>query len=137
MRVRSSSTRRGFTLIEMAMGALMLAILMSLTVQFLAWSASERRISERRQRAIHEASSIIETLASLPADQLTPETLGAAKLTDGTLHALPGGTLKVLIVDGTDGLKRLTVEVGYHDRSGEPVSPVRLITYLAKRGRQP
>ena len=137
MRVRSLPSRRGFTLIEMAMGALMLTILMSMTVQFLAWSASERRVSERRQRALHEASSILERLASLPSDQLTPETLQAAKLSEETGQALPDGSLKVTIVDGPEGLKRLTVEVGYHDRSGEAVAPVRLVTFLTSRGRQP
>lgn len=127
-------SRRGFTLLEMAVGALLLGMVMALTVQILAWSASERRVSERRQRALHEASNLIERLATLPSSELNPATLRAAKLSDQTRQALPNGELKVALDEGPEGLKRLTVEIHYRDRAGEPVAPVRLTAFLAERG---
>ncbi len=127
------AARRGFTLIEMAIGALLFAVVMSLTVQVLAWSASERRVSERRQRALYEATNILERLASLPKDDLSSESVKGAKLSDETRKALPGGELKVNYTEAVDGLNRLTVEVHYLDRAGLPVAPVRLVAFLAPR----
>ncbi len=132
--IKPLKRHRGFTLLEMAIGAVLLGVVMALTVQILAWSASERRVSERRQRALYEASTLLERLASLPASKLTPETLDGARLSEDTQKALPGGRLKVAVADAADGLRKLTVEIQYVDRAGEPVAPVRLTAFLADRG---
>lgn len=126
--------RRGFTLVEMSMAALLLAMIMTLTVQILATAVVQRRSADRRQRALYEASNVLERVASLPLGRLTPDTLKNAKLSDATLLALPKADLKVSITDADHGLKRLVVEVRYSDKGDEVVGPVRLVTYLSDRG---
>ena len=49
---RTSRTRRGSLLVEVAMATVLLMIGMTLTVKVLGWVALERRAAERRQRAV-------------------------------------------------------------------------------------
>jgi prepilin-type N-terminal cleavage/methylation domain-containing protein len=129
--------RRGFTLFEVAMAALMLGIAMTVTVQLAGWVAAERRSAGRRGRAVQEAANVMERLAALPWDRLTPETAADASLSPAARQALPGGELKADVAahDEDGGSRRIRVQVRWRDRSGKFEAPVRLTSWVYHRGR--
>jgi prepilin-type N-terminal cleavage/methylation domain-containing protein len=142
MRTRPSSPpaaprrrREGFTLVEIMAAAVMLAVAMSLMLELVGWVARERRASERRQRAVQEAANVMERLTARAWDDLDEEGVAGLELSPPSRKALPGGELKVAVAaaEGT-GLKRVEVSVRWRNRSGEPEAPVRLVSWVSRRG---
>ena len=125
-------SRRGISLMEVAVAVGMLAVALAVTLQALGWVAADRRAAGRRQRALAEASNALERLASRPWGELTPEALKSAALPPEAADALPGGELRAEVAEGDAGLKRLRVEVRWRGR-GADEAPVRLTTWVARR----
>ncbi len=67
--------RSGFGLVELALTGFLLAVAMTLTLQVVGWIALNRRSTERRERAIVEASNLIERIKARPWDDLKTESL--------------------------------------------------------------
>jgi hypothetical protein len=128
--------RRGFGLIEMAISGLLIAAAMAVTVQVVGRVATDRRSVARRERAVVEASNLMERIAARPFDQITAESLAALGLPEAARASLPGSTLDVKVADSPDApaRKRITVEIRWRDRSGQAESPVRLVAWSYRRG---
>jgi hypothetical protein len=129
--------RRGLTTIEMVMATLVLGVAMTLTVQILGWVVRERRGADRRAIAVQEAANAMERLAAQPWDQLTPEAARAEPLSSEALRALPGAELNVMVSAEADkpGLKRIGVQLRWRGRASVYEAPVRLTSWVARRGR--
>jgi Tfp pilus assembly protein PilV len=140
MIVRSSRNgpirRRGFGLIEMAISGLLLAAAMAATVQVVGWVALDRRSVARRERAVVEASNLMERIAARPFDEITPESLAALKLPEAARASLPGSVLSATVAaqDDAPARKRISVEIRWRDRSGNAGSPVRLVAWTYRKG---
>ena len=52
---------------------MMIAVAMTMTVKVLGYAGQQRRAAEHRQRAMLEASNVMERIAGLPFDEVTPE----------------------------------------------------------------
>ena len=65
--------RHGVFLIEVAAALVLLGALATVVAQTVAWSAAERRASERREIALAEAANAMERLAATDWESLTPE----------------------------------------------------------------
>jgi hypothetical protein len=128
--------RRGFGMIEMAISGLLIAAAMAVTVQVVGWVATDRRSVARRERAVVEASNLMERIAARSFDEMTPESLAAFGLPEAARDSLPGSVLEVKVADGADApaRKRITVEIRWRDRSGQAESPVRLVAWSYRRG---
>jgi predicted small integral membrane protein len=126
--------RRGFLLIEVVGGLMLLMAVLAMTVQLLAWSGATRREARHRQWALHEAQNVLDLLTALPTESLTTESLAARKLGARAETALPGGVLKVTTEaeDGEFPSLRVMVTVTWRGRSGEPVSPLRLVAWIPR-----
>lgn len=131
---RHRAPRRGFLLIEVTAGLLLLLAVMAMTVQLLAWSGAARRDARHRQWALHEAQNVLDLATSLPPEALTTESLAARNLGDRAAKALPGGELKVTAEAeaGDFPSTRVMVAVSWRGRSGEPVSPLRLVGWVPR-----
>ncbi len=129
--------RGGVSLVESAAAAAVLIVALTITLQVVAVVARERREAERRQRATVEAANLMERLTAQPFDRLTAEALSEIALAPEAAVALPGGTIGATVADDEPGLKRLTVEVRWRDRSGAegPGSTLRLSSWVGRRGR--
>lgn len=134
-RSRARPTRRGFGLIEMTITVMLLGVGMVVTMQVVGWVANERRGVERRERAVLEASNLLERAAARPWDELTATALDALPLGEATARALPGASLawKVAEVDGPAPSKRITVEIRWRNHSGNTEAPVRLVAWVYRR----
>ena len=128
--------RRGFGLIEMAVTGLLIAIAMAATLQVVGWVALDRRAVERRERAVLEASNIMERIAARPWEELSTEALQSIKLSESSAAFLPGSTLelKVIAQEDVPVRKKITVEIRWRDRSGRDEAPVRLVAWTYRRG---
>ena len=132
-------SNRGFGLIELSIAAVMLAAAMVATVQVVSWVALDRRAVERRERAVVEASNILERITARPWDELETEKLATIMLAEPTAACLPGGSLdiKASTIEGPPARKKLAIEIRWRDRSGRTESPVRIVTWVYRRGELP
>ncbi len=136
-RSRARRDRRGFGMIELAVAGILVAAGMTATVQVVGWVVVERRAVERRQRALVEASNLLERIAARPYDEITPEAAGRCRLAGPTADFLPGATLYLKVDTSTDapGRKKIAVEIRWRDRSGRPEAPIRLVAWTYRHGR--
>ena len=127
--------RRGFTLLEVSVAGLLLAILMAITVQMLGWVASERRATERRQWAIQEAANVMEQLAAQSWEKLTSDHVAAIELSAQARQVLPDAELQVTVVVEPEqpGTKRLSVTVRWQPRPEQPAAQARLTSWVYRR----
>jgi hypothetical protein len=134
-----SHRRRGFGLIEMAITGLLVAVALTATLKVVGWVALERRSNARRERAVREASNLMERISARPWDGLLTESLAALRLPDAALRSLPEGavTAQVDPVPGAPSRKRITLEIRWIGRAGQPDAPVRLVAWADRPGGQP
>jgi hypothetical protein len=122
--------RRGVILVEVVVGCALAALLLALCVQMLSLTAFERRDVEQRSIALEQAANLIERVAAMPYDQITPEKLAELKLPPEVEPILPGGAAKWFVTDETGDLpaKRVRVEIAW--RGGRPQRPAKLTTWV-------
>ena len=136
VRTTSAARRRGFTLLEITVSAVLLATAMSLTVQLLGALAAERRAAERQLCAVQEVANLMERVASRPWEDVTPESLRAVRLSDRAMQALPGAELAATVDDAsaTRGEKRISLRLRWRNRAGTWSAPVRLTAWIYRHG---
>jgi Tfp pilus assembly protein PilV len=129
-----SGRRGGFTMIEVAASAFLLAAAMTLTVQVLGWVAAERRAADRRQCALQEVGNLMEHLAARPWDGLSPESVEDVAIGDEARRRLPGAELSVTVDEsrGPDA-KRIALRLRWRNRAGTWEAPVRLAAWVYRR----
>ena len=132
----TANRRRGFGLLEMAMTGGLILVAMAATVQVVGWIALERKAVERRERALLEAENLLERIVAVPWDDLTTESVARFRVSDAASDQLHGPTLKVQVLPSGSppAQKRVVVEIRWADRSGQSEAPVRLVTWVTKRG---
>ena len=132
----SRKRRGGFGLIEMAVTGTLIAVAMTATVQVVGWIALERKAVERRERGLLEAGNLLERIVALPWEELTPESASKFRISPTTDGFLRGPTLGVKFTPSEDApvRKKVVIEVRWLDRSGRAEAPVRLASWVYRRG---
>ncbi len=132
--------RRGSLLVELAMGTALFTIAMTLTVKILGTVAVERRAAERRQQALLEVGNLMERITAYPYDELSPDLAKRLSLSPAARAALPHSELGIDISPVKAGKgtsrssKRIALVVRWQGGGGEWVAPVRLVSWVEKRG---
>ncbi len=128
--------RQGFGLVEMILTGALFAAGMVATVQLVGWVAFDRRATERRERALVEASNLMERIKASRWDDLSTIQISSLKLNSSASNFLHGSTLSMKVDTFGDVpiRKKITVEVRWLDRSGRPEAPVRLVAWTHKTG---
>lgn len=119
---------RGFTLIELTGCAVMLVVATGLVAELAASLAAEARALDQRALALREADNALERLVAAGP---TAWRSADAVPSENAQASLPGAAMKIKAGPESDGLIRLTVEVTWNRRAGEPARPVRLTTWGA------
>jgi hypothetical protein len=129
--------RRGSLLAEVTMATVMLMIAMSLTVKVLGWVALERRVAERRQRAVLEVANVMERITAYPFEEVTPDLTRRITLSTTAGQSLPDSDLVVDVTNSDPGAgrsaKRIAIRLRWKGRSGEWDAPVRLTSWIERR----
>jgi len=128
--------RRGFGLIEMAITGALIATAMLVTVQVVGWIALERKAVERRERALVEAENLLERVVAVSWGELSTESLKRFQIGSTTAAFLrnPKLDLNVTTIEDAPVRKKVMLEIRWNDRSGRPEAPVRLVTWVYRRG---
>jgi prepilin-type N-terminal cleavage/methylation domain-containing protein len=136
---RRASRRRGFTLIELMVTLVIIAIAISLTVEVIGWVAAERRSLDRRHCALQEAVNLMERLTARPFEQLTADSVRDAVLSQDVAGSLPHGELTVSVRDENTPVnsKQVRVQIRWQSRTGQWQAPVRLTSWVYRKEARP
>ena len=129
-------TRRGFTLIEIVVATILLATLMTISLQFLVRARLQRGAVERREAALQAAGNVMQRLTALEWSELTPEAAAAVTLDDDATAATGGGSVKASVDTRQEeeiAAKRIAVEVHIPQQGGGEQAPVRLTSWVYQR----
>lgn len=136
---RNNSTtphRTGFTLLELVTAMVLIGVLMATIAPLLAWTGAVRISTGHRELALHEAANLLERLTTREWDRITQESADEFKLSSQAVSSLPGASLTIVVVPAEIDLpaKRVSVEVNWHNREGDSVTPARLTTIVYRQG---
>jgi prepilin-type N-terminal cleavage/methylation domain-containing protein len=121
--------RRGFTLAEVLVAAVVLGAALAVTVQLSGGLRTKQREAHRRACALAEANNCLQRLTATPWNELTPERAAECRLSAHAAAQLPGGELKIDIAT-EDETKRILVAVRWRDAADRPVAPLRLAAWV-------
>jgi len=109
---------------------------MGMTVELLRAVSNGRQASDRRIWALTEAQNTLERVSALPWESLDETGLAPLKLDEATAARLPEGRLNVAVkqVEGPPPAKRVTVTLLWKNRAGADEAPVRLTTWIYRKG---
>lgn len=127
--------RRGFTILELSVATIILAALMSVCVKWMAATAGQARETRWRQTAVREADNLMERLAALAWDELSPERAASLSLSEEARRTLPGGASAVQVtpVPGPPEARQITVAVRWRPRLEMPEAEVRLVAWKYRK----
>lgn len=123
--------RRGFTLLEISIAAIVLAAVLVVCMRFFRATTAQRQSMQDRRFAIQEVDNVMERLCTRPWEELTPESVRDLPLGDDAARALPGSRLSVDVVqpDEDPNAKRITVMLRWPAGSGRPDHTARLVAW--------
>ncbi len=128
------------TILELVIAGALLGTLLIVCLKMLGAVADWRRESDRRQLALFEVANVMERIASLPWDELTPEAVTAVRLPDNIRQRLPGAELKIEVSDSPPERKppskRIVVSIRRRDRAGRMLPPVGIATWRYLGGEE-
>jgi hypothetical protein len=120
------------TLLEVAVAAGLLGIIMAVSVQMLRVMGDRQRAIERRSVAIETVQALAEQLGNTPWEQLTPEAAEQLQIPDAVVRHLPGGELRAAIYEESEPVvaKRVMLELRWKGPREQPVAPAQLTTWV-------
>jgi type II secretory pathway pseudopilin PulG len=123
--------RCGFTILELTVSAIMLGAILAVAMKFFTTIGAQHRTVRRQQLAIRELANVMEGIAALPWDRLTPEGLRQTQLSEVARQGLPSAELAVEITqpDGEPQAKRIAVQIRWQDRPDLPPRPLRAASW--------
>jgi prepilin-type N-terminal cleavage/methylation domain-containing protein len=126
--------RRGFTLIEIAVAMVVLAVLTTLCLNFFAAVNGRQKEQRAELAATQEAASAMERLAATAWDDLAKKNSEQFALSPQARKALPEGRMDVKIGEavGTPPARRIGVTVFWRPQLGEPERKAQLIAWRYK-----
>ena len=123
------------------MAAALLMVAMTLTVKVLGFVASERRASDRRQRALVEVANLMERISAYPFDEVTPGLATRLTLSPTGRQALPDSELAIEVAGSEPGAgrlaRRIAIRLRWRGPDGEWAAPVRLTSWIERRRQGP
>src|SRR4051812_25242633 len=110
----------------------MLAMLLASSMQMVHVVTVHQRSAVRRMVALQAVQSMSNQIANIPWDKLTTATATQVGIPKPLVSYLPGAALKINLQDEAAPVnsKRLHVELGWSGPGGQPVTPVRLTTWI-------
>ncbi|MFH1921622.1 MAG: type II secretion system protein [Planctomycetota bacterium] len=128
--------RRGFSLLEVTAAGILLAMMLTVSLQFFRATAAQRRGLQARRTAIQEVANVMERLSARPWEELTAENVAEIEHSPEAQQAIPGSELKidVLQTEGEPEGKRITVVLRWPAGASQPDRSVRLVAWRYRNG---
>ena len=127
--------RRGVSLIEIAVATILLATLITISLQFLVRGRLQRGAVERREAALQAAGNAMQHLTALDWAEVTPEAAATIALDPDAAAATGGGSVKASVdaVPAEGAAKRIVVEIHIPQHGGGEQARVRLTSWVYQR----
>jgi Tfp pilus assembly protein PilV len=153
-RNKATRQRSGLTLIEVAVSAVVLGVVLTTVVQIIQWSAAEHRAAQRKRCALEAATSVLDQISVHNWDAITPKSAAAFRLPPDVARALLDPQLVVTVDEEKESAattaktkpadslshdsaalrgKRIAVEVTWTNRPGGKKEHVRLSTWVFRQ----
>lgn len=128
--------RRGSSLLEISAAGILLAVMLTVSLQFFRATAAQRRGLQARRTAVEEVANVMERLSARPWEELTVENLGQMEPSPEAQQALPGSELEieVLPTEGGPEGERITVTLRWPAGPAQPDRSVRLVAWRYRNG---
>ena len=135
--MESARLRRGISLIEVTVAAVVMSALVVMLGQAIGWVAVARRDSDLRQLALLEASNVLEQMTALHFEAVDAKRALETGLSDHASVLLGSDALRVDVQSSDEKplAKRITVAVQYNEGNAAQGS-VRLTAWLFQRGER-
>lgn len=117
--------RTAFTITEVVITCIILAVALAVCVRFLGEAALQRRAMRNRQVVLYETANLMEQLCAKAYRDLTPEGVAGVQLSKELLLALPKAKLQVKVFESAEepNGKRISVEISWPDLPDLPEGP--------------
>lgn len=131
--------RPGYSLLEMIVAIILLGTVMTIVVPTLGWMSVQNGLALQREEALQGLHNLMDDLTTRPYSDLTPEAAKKVELSPALKRQLPGAKLQVQIEEVPGGKsepnrKRIHVELGWNQRNGQPLAPMRLTAWVHQQG---
>jgi hypothetical protein len=121
----------GLTVIELTISIAILAVLLATSMRMIVVASDHVRANERRVLALQAVQAVSEEIDNIPWEQLNEETAASVRIPDAVASHLPGAKFTATVSDESDPpAKRVTVEITWNIRNGQPTVPTRLTTWV-------
>ena len=131
--LRVASTRCGATIMESAVAAALVAVLLTVLVPFLVSLRAAGRLTAQSQTAVRELGNVLERIAARPPDAApSADWLNTLPISAAAQADLPNAQLTVTTAAVPDepAFQELTVSLKWTDDNGRPVAPLSVTTWL-------
>lgn len=135
---RPPHRRGGFSLVELAITAILLGVVLVTAIPTLAWIVRTRHAAERQQAAVLGVGNLMERVTALRWDEITSENLESLRLPESLARQLPEADLKISVTADKPEpeAKRILIELRWQEsRAGTRSPPVRLAAWVYRPGR--
>lgn len=131
--------RKGFSLFELTIAAILLAAVMVTAIPSLAWIVRTRQGAEREQVALLEVDNLMERITSRDWEEITPEALAAIPLPDRVARQFPEAKVTIDLAPASDppDAKRVSIELSWGESiAGTRSPPIRLTAWVYRRPKE-
>jgi hypothetical protein len=121
---------------ELVVSTVLLGTLLAAAVPTLRWVGSEQHAIDHRQIAMLEAENLMDKITSQEWDRIDPRYATTLKISDEAQRQLTDAKLDISVTPSTDAnAKRVSLSLSWQERKRLPVAPIRLTTWVYRRGR--
>jgi Tfp pilus assembly protein PilV len=131
------ASRRGMTIFEVAVSAVVLGAAVTTAAQLVQWSVSLHQVALKKHCALEAATTVLDRLSTRPWSAVTPESAKDTALPAEVKDFLHDPQLTVSVTEDKADLprgKRIAVEISWARRDGKHTQQVQLTTWVFQPG---
>jgi Tfp pilus assembly protein PilV len=132
------ANRRGFTIFEVAVSAVVLGAVIMTAAQLVHWSVSLHQVALKKRCALEAATTVLDRLSAREWPSITAEAAKKVSLPAETKEFLGDPQLAVAVTQEADQPlgKKISVEISWAERAGKPSQHVQLATWVFSPGAE-
>lgn len=127
----------GFTIVEVAAGTAMLAVLLTLVGQMLVATRHSARVADQSARWLQVVDNALEEFVAAPWAEIDQESVAKLKLSDDVRRRWPLARLSGTVTASTEPLEAKQVTLRLSLGSDSPDRPVSLTTWVYRKMEAP
>jgi Tfp pilus assembly protein PilV len=130
--------RRGISIFEVAVSAVVLGAVVTTAAQLVQWSVTLHQVALKRRCALEAATSVLDRISARPWSAITADSVKNASLPAESKEFLVDARLSVAVsLEGAQPRgKKIAVEISWGERLGTRTQHVQLTTWVFQSGNE-